>query len=148
MQRSFKPQKQGRYLPGKPNFSDVGRSVIVSISPCEGDGAGANPVGQPSSLTDAVAEQSGRRLHPVPRRCNSCRRLQSSRVDPIRWGLSLKVEHLSYKEATGEHYLQPLPRDIGPKARCQPATLANPGRYRDVAPVSRTTMQGVPTPVF
>ena len=93
------------------------------------------PSANPTFLSDAAAEQSGRRLQPVPRRCNSCRRLQSSRVDPIRWGLSLKVEHLSYKEATGEHYLQPLPRDIGPKARCQPATLANPGRYRDVAPV-------------
>lgn len=75
MQRSFKPRKQGRYLPGEPNPFDVGHGVSVSISPCEGDGTGANPVGQPNFLHDSVAEQRGRRLQPASRRCESCRSL-------------------------------------------------------------------------
>lgn len=53
MQRPFNPLKQGRYLPGEPSLSpfDFGHGVSVSISPCEGDGTGANPVGQPISPT-------------------------------------------------------------------------------------------------
>lgn|GEM_PF-2478092 len=72
MSRSFKPQKKGQYLPEGPisgseekqqtryvvsvetagaapvrtviSDSDPGRGVISSISLCDSDGAGANPV--------------------------------------------------------------------------------------------------------
>lgn len=64
MQRSFKPQRQERYLPGEPFFQsvrkrrdaaspfsqDIGRGVTVSTSRCGRDGAGATPVGQSKSF--------------------------------------------------------------------------------------------------
>jgi hypothetical protein len=63
MQRSFKPLKQGRYLPWEPSFlsHDVGHGVSVSISPCEGDGTGANPVGQPKffPMTPWLSSEAG-----------------------------------------------------------------------------------------
>lgn len=57
MQRSFKPQRQERYLPGELFSSDIGRGVTVSTSRCGRDGAGATPVGQSKSfrsLTELV----------------------------------------------------------------------------------------------
>ncbi len=54
----------------------------------------------------------------------------------IFWGLSLKVERLSYKEEAGEHYLQPLPCGIRPIAGCGYAMPETPEHNRDAAPVS------------
>lgn len=69
MHRAFTPVKKGQYLPEGPfsqtlsiqlkrldveGYSDPRRSVISSILPCEGSGAGANPVDR---IFDAVAEK-------------------------------------------------------------------------------------------
>ena len=65
MHRAFTPVKKGQYLPGGrisnvqhstlnvQRSSDPSRGVTSSILPCEGSGAGANPVDR---IFDAVAE--------------------------------------------------------------------------------------------
>lgn len=75
MQRSFKPRKQGQYLPGEPTMlAMVYQSAFHPVKVTE---RVRIPLANPHFSHDSVAEQRGRRLQPASRRCKSCRSLQS-----------------------------------------------------------------------